>query len=414
MARKTVDELTKEKLAALNQDTDAAHAVKKATMQDNVKTYNQQVDASVAQQTGIYEDNIRDVERAEKAQLDYNHIDELVARKNLENKMADMGTTDSGLNRSQQTAISVMRGNADSKTRQGAADKVQSLRDAIDQVMITGEQQKTAYQQEQSSALSEWYQDQLLVNKQNARTAAVEQYNAETEAIEKQQNAVRNNTAEMNTYAMTLIKEGVDPDEAWADAQYRYGAMSDKDALHYAAYKDGVSRGYTGDALEAYANAGGGAAGKAAVNEIKYGTYDNEIRAAGVNLEKQAKFHSAMGFNDWASTEAADITAAWVGNFGKGYNQSQWDKSIKRTVEQAEKNVNKTALSNEAKDYAVAVSVGRTLARVIEDRDKYAKGAKNALSTADAVVMMYNALGNVFNDDMLQVAAQAAGFTVED
>lgn len=249
MARKTVDELVKEKLAALNQDTEDARAVKEATMKGNVNTFNQQVDASVEQQTGIYEDSIRDAQRAEKAQYDDNYIDELVARKNLENTMADMGLTDSGLNRSQQTAISVMRGNADAKARQGAVDKVQAFRDAINQVMIGGEQQKAAYQQQQSAALSEWYQNQLLTNKQNARTAAVEQYNAETEAIEKQQEAIRkqnetmikngyvqdkngnwvkNNTAEIATYAMTLIKNGVDADEAWEDAQYRYGAISEK------------------------------------------------------------------------------------------------------------------------------------------------------------------------------------------
>ena len=53
MARKTVDELVKEKLAALNQDTEDARAVKEATMQKNVDTYNQQVDTSVAQQKEI-------------------------------------------------------------------------------------------------------------------------------------------------------------------------------------------------------------------------------------------------------------------------------------------------------------------------------------------------------------------------
>lgn len=278
MARKTVDELEKEQLAALNKTTNEAYAVKKATMNDNVSTYNQQVDASVAQQTGIYEDQIVDVGRVEKAGYDSNHIDELVARKNLENSMADMGLTDSGLNRSQQTAISVMRGNANSKVRQTAADDVRSLKDAIDQVMIEGEQKKTAYQQELSATLSEWYQNQLLANKQNANTAAVEQYNAETEAIEKQRQTmldngyvqqengswVKDNTAEMNTYAMTLIKEGVDPDEAWADAHYRYGAMSDKDMLIYQAKK----AGYSDAAATAYAEAGGGTAGEESAGNV--------------------------------------------------------------------------------------------------------------------------------------------------
>jgi hypothetical protein len=263
MARKTVDELEKEQLAKLNKTTEETHGIKKKTMQDNINTYNQNVDADIEKQTAVYEDSIADVGRTEKAGYDSNYIDELVARKNLENTMADMGLTDSGLNRSQQTAVSVMRGNADSRVRQTAADNVRSLKEAIDQVNIEGQQKKTSYAQEQSSALSEWYQNQMLANKQNARTAAVEQYNAETEAIEKQQEAQRNNTAEMNTYAMALIKQGVDPDEAWMDAQYRYGAMSDKDMLAYQAKK----AGYSDSAAKAYAEAGGGEAGEAAAGE---------------------------------------------------------------------------------------------------------------------------------------------------
>ncbi len=431
MARKTVDELTKENLTALDKETEDAYGVKKTTVKSNIDTYNQEVDAGVQKAKNVYQDRIADVERAEKSQYDDNYIDELVARKNLENSMADMGLTDSGLNRGQLTSISVMRGNADARARQTAVDSVRALKDAIDQAIITGEQKKTAYQQEQSAALSEWYQNQLLANKQNARTNAVAQYNAETEAIEKQQEAIRkqtetmikngyvqqgdswvkDDTAERTTYAMTLIKNGTPEDEAWASAYCRYPTSDEKTNLYYAAYKDGVSRGYTGDALKAYANAGGGAAGKAAVNQIMYSEYDNELRAAGVDPEKQSKFHSPLGINDWSSNEAAAINAAWVGNFGKSYNQSQWDKSIKRTVEQAKKNINKTSLSAEAKEYAVAVSVGRTLARVIEGR---VAEAKNVMSEDEAATMMYNALGSVLSDDMLQVAAEVAGLTVED
>ncbi len=422
MARKTVDELEKEKLAALNQDTEDARAVKEATMKGNVNTFNQQVDTSVAQQKGIYEDSIRDAERAEKSQLDDNYIDELVARKNIENTMADMGMTDSGLNRGQQTAISVMRGNADAGARRKKVDRVQSLRDAIDQVMLGGEQQKTAYQQQQSAALSEWYQNQLLTNKQNARTAAVEQYNAETEAIEKQQEAIRkqnetmikngyvqqgdswvkDNTAERTTYAMTLIKNGTPEDEAWASAYYRYPTSDEKTNLYYAAYKDGVSRGYTGDALKAYANAGGGAAGKAAANEILYSGYDSELIKSKIDTGDLTKFYSGR-FGDFITTEGEDIAGL------RNANQDAWNKSALKMSEKTQKALSKTSLSDTAKQYAEAKALGEQYSRVWNNYRNVDDGEKQALS-----VKIYNALGTVLDDDMLLVAAQAAGLTVED
>lgn len=423
MGRKTVDELVKEKLAALNQDTEDARAVKEATMKSNVDTYNQQVDANVAQQTGIYEDSIRDAQRAEKTQLADNYIDELVARKNLENTMADAGLTDSGLNRGQQTALTVMRGNADSRARQTAVDKVQSFRDAINQVMIGGEQQKSAYQQQQSAALSEWYQNQLLANKQNANTAAVEQYNAETEAIEKQQEAIRkqnetmlkngyvqdkngnwmkDNTAERTTYAMTLIKNEVPEDEAWASAYYRYPTSDEKINTYYAAYKDGVSRGYTGDALKAYANAGGGEAGKAAANQILYSGYDSELIKSKVDTGDLTKFYSGR-FGDFITTEIEDIAGL------RNANQDVWNKSALKMSEKAQKALSKTDLSDTAKQYAEAKALGEQYSRVWDNYRNVNDSEKQALS-----VKIYNALGSVLSGDMLQVAAQAAGLTVED
>lgn len=261
---KSVEERKKELIASGMTEIDAQEEALKEQNAQRAQVYNQQVDASAAKQAEIYEESIRDVERAEKAQLDYNYLDELVGRKNLENTMADMGSTDSGLNRSQQTALTVMRGNADATTRQTAAINAQSLRDAIDQVMIEGEQKKTTYQQELDDAVATWRQEAISNLNTNALSSATESYNAEVEAL---QTAATDQTANRSTYAMTLIKQGVAEDEAWASACVQYPTGDEEIDLYYAAYKDGVDRGYTGDALKAYANAGGGEAGEAAAGE---------------------------------------------------------------------------------------------------------------------------------------------------
>lgn len=415
MARKTVDELVKEKLAALNQDTEAARAVKEATMKSDVETYNQQVDVSVAQQSGIYQDSIRAAERAEKTQLDDNHIDELVARKNLENTMADIGLTDSGLNRGQQTAITVMRGNADAGARQSKVDRVQILRDAIDQVMIGGEQQKTAYQQQQSSTLSEWYQNQLLANKQNANTAAVEQYNAETAAIEKQEEAIRkqqelmlkngyvqdkngswvkDNTSERTTYAMTLIKSGIPENEAWVSAYNRYPSDNAEENAYYAELGAGYNPSRKYETLRIL--------GKENTPVIGI-----ETPAERLGWERKGESYN----------KAQEMTVrSAIGATGGGYSQDDWNEVVTSLTKRAKRNYEKEGLTGKELEYAVAKTVGTSLAQIW---DVYAGAAadpqlaKNVKTTEEVGAAMYNALGRQFGGNYLYIAARDAGIEME-
>lgn len=396
---KSVEERKRELIASGMTEIDAQEKALREQNAQRAQVYNQQVDADVAKQTDIYEDSISGVERAEKAQLDYNHIDELVARKNLKNTMADMGLTDSGLNRSQQTAISVMRGNADAKARQTSADKVQSFRDAIDQVMVEGEQKKTTYQQGLDDTVATWRQNAISQLHTNALSSATESYNAEVEALQKMG---MDQTSNRSTYAMTLIKQGVAEDEAWASAYVQYPTGDEKIDSYYIAYREGVGKGYTGDALEAYANAGGGSAGKAAAQKVVYGKYDSELIDAGVTPKEQTKFYSGR-WTDFASTEAEDIAVL------RNADQDAWNASASKILKKARENISKTGLSDETKKYAEAKAIGEQFARIWALYRNVDDDEKNVLS-----VKTYNALGSVLSGDMLLVAAQAAGLTVEN
>ena len=66
-----------------------------------------------------------------RPQYDANAVQELVNRRLVAEAMANYGLTDSGLNRSQQTAISLQRGNADYGTRQQQAEEQRTMEQSI-------------------------------------------------------------------------------------------------------------------------------------------------------------------------------------------------------------------------------------------------------------------------------------------
>lgn len=104
---------------------------------------------------------------------------ELVNRRQVQETMANMGLTDSGLNRTQQTAIAIQRGNADAAARLEQQQKTQELQDKIAQLMESGAAQK----QQQEAAIrndsANWYNNLLGDMYNNAVNMGYNQYNTD-------------------------------------------------------------------------------------------------------------------------------------------------------------------------------------------------------------------------------------------
>ena len=73
---------------------------------------------------------------------DANAVQEAVGRRQLEERMANMGITDSGLNRTQQTALTVQRGNADAAVRAQQQKAADELTQALNEVLANAAAQK--------------------------------------------------------------------------------------------------------------------------------------------------------------------------------------------------------------------------------------------------------------------------------
>ncbi len=179
---KTYEEILAEENAAGKTTYDETATKTKETAAQKIANQSAVIDSAAQNTTSQYQETIDEAPKKFAGQYDSNYIDELVARKNLENSMADMGLTDSGLSRSQQTAISVMRGNADAKTRQQQQDYVTAAQQAIDQVLAQAEQDKVSYANEVNASTDDYLTQLWSTVMQNAQTNATSRYNAQLEA----------------------------------------------------------------------------------------------------------------------------------------------------------------------------------------------------------------------------------------
>lgn len=89
-----------------------------------------------------YETQIQSLPNTYSKLYDANAVQELIGRRQLQETMANMGLTDSGLSRTQQTALTLQRGNADRDTRLQQQQKTQELQDQIAQIIENSAAQK--------------------------------------------------------------------------------------------------------------------------------------------------------------------------------------------------------------------------------------------------------------------------------
>lgn len=134
-----------------------------------------------------------------RPQYDANAVQELVNRRQVAEAMANYGLTDSGLNRSQQTAISLQRGNADYNTRQQQAEEQRTMEQSIRDYLANVEFQKAAAAAQANlqaqNDIMNTYNSLFTSGMQNAAKAYGADLEAETAAArlaeEKQQAAAK-------------------------------------------------------------------------------------------------------------------------------------------------------------------------------------------------------------------------------
>lgn len=115
---------------------------RKQTTQNTIDSTNAAIDRSAAASQAKVQKQIDALPQQYQQGYDTNALQQLVNQRQLQERMANLGLTDSGLNRTQETALAVTKGNADAKLtaqKQAAAD---ALAQAITDLTLQAQQQK--------------------------------------------------------------------------------------------------------------------------------------------------------------------------------------------------------------------------------------------------------------------------------
>lgn len=257
-------------------DQEKSIADNEALYANKVNSTNQLYDAQLDKQKNAYDNSYRE-----------NAIQKLINERKVAENMANLGLTNSGLNRTQQTAVQLSYANqkaAIDRSRQSAIDDINLSRtqalDTIEQNRISGE-----------AAIRQNYED--MIN-QTAQNIYKEQLDAETKIIQEQlkyqqqmqkeqlkqqqQNSYiikQNNALLSKNYSGTLKDNGID--------SYRI-TKNENDYVRYVDKNSGKSlelpvgfNPYTGDN-----NLDGTSKKDTALAGVEYGTFENGYQPKGV------------------------------------------------------------------------------------------------------------------------------------
>ena len=140
---------------------DEQHASRLATDTDTKTRINEAIDKAAAASTGRYQTQIDNAPRESRVQFDQNAVRDAVAKKQVQERLANMGVTDSGLNSSMQTAMAIQKQRADNTVRSEERAKIQAAQDAINQIMAESDSKKAEQGIAIDRATADWY-NQLM------------------------------------------------------------------------------------------------------------------------------------------------------------------------------------------------------------------------------------------------------------
>ncbi|MEE0896187.1 MAG: hypothetical protein U0L88_00970 [Acutalibacteraceae bacterium] len=128
--KKTQDEIKKQQ------------AQNTATSNAYVADLNAIVDKNISNSVNKVQGEIDKLPTQYQSSFDANAIQQLINERQVAERMANMGMTNSGLNRTQQTAINIQRSNADAALRTQINSATNSLKQQIADLYASGESQK--------------------------------------------------------------------------------------------------------------------------------------------------------------------------------------------------------------------------------------------------------------------------------
>lgn len=242
---KTYDEHEVEQLAKAKKQAAEYEAARRAQADRAVATSNALYDTAIDTTKKNYTASAKETESGYRSLYDANVVSELVARKQAEEAIRNMNLANSGLSNTEQTAISLQRGRADTETTRQKQAAVDAIMRELDSVRAQYEAEKTAAGRDiQAQAETD-----ILSFRTNA-DAAARQNAAALYAADAQANGVQQ-SADLQSQKLAAMNATYAPSYTAIDTQAALYARTDKNTA-----SDYIERQYTaGYITEAQKNA---------------------------------------------------------------------------------------------------------------------------------------------------------------
>lgn len=185
------DQAKKDSEAAALKKYNELSAVNSQSVNDYIKQLSAATDASTKIATDNINKTIGGLPQQYQKSYDTNAIQQLVNERQVEERMANLGLTDSGLNRTQQTAINIQRSNSDAALSQQQNSAVSALKQQISDYVASAEAKKLQTTSEAKYNLAQ--QNNTL--KQNLLSAADENATSYANSWQDQQNKLAEQAA---------------------------------------------------------------------------------------------------------------------------------------------------------------------------------------------------------------------------
>lgn len=302
------------------------------------------IDKSANTAAGVYQKRIDGADAVYKKQYAANAVQEAFNRQQIKESMANSGITDSGYNRTMQTALTLNRSRQDAAVTADKRDYVQEMQNAIDAVWADAASQK-ATQEITAQQNYQTFYDNLYANAMSgARENAVNLYNADKEAAAKQAEldfeyekwdtgltldqekyeyeAGIDTASKRESYALKMMEQGYSEDAAWAAAYTQYPSGNEEEDAYYKLYAAGYKGGYSDQEADLYAQNSGD---KGVVAEQR-------IKALDIDLNDISTWNH--GKDTWLQSNEDSKEKA-----SKNNETEWWSGNISGIVKAAKKNV---------------------------------------------------------------------------
>ena len=203
---------------------DQVYSQKKKTDAQALTEINKGIDQATSAAVGQYEQRIAAAPKESRVQFDQNAVRDAVAKKQVQERLANMGVTDSGLNSSMQTALAIQKQRADNTVRADEAAKIQAYREAIDKIVADGEIQKGNHQATVKKDTAEWYAAALAELENNSQKSAAEAYGYD-KSIENEE-AARLWNAEQARLDREFTTSEREAAQEWSERQNDYARIA--------------------------------------------------------------------------------------------------------------------------------------------------------------------------------------------